>query len=65
MGVDIVVLADGSREAQLLACCTATQQRVLLQGYAQVYGQTLAQTLRELGLSLEQVRTWEPADGMP
>jgi hypothetical protein len=64
MGVDIIRLADGSREAQLLACCVATQQQVLMRGYAAVYGQQLTKTLAELGLSPEQVRTWEPPDGM-
>lgn len=59
LGVDVLHLPDGVREAVLVPCCDYTQQAVLEDGYRAVYGQTLAATLLELGCDPATVQTWE------
>ena len=59
LGVDVLHLRDGVREAVLVPCCDYTQQAVLEDGYRAVYGQTLAATLLELGCDPATVQTWK------
>lgn len=59
LGVDVLHLRDGVREAVLVPCCGYTQQAVLEDGYRAVYGQELATTLQELGHAPASVSTWE------